>query len=75
MTTNGTINGINGTTLTRRQREVTQLVCEGLSNKEIARRLECSDGTIKVHMHNIFERLNVPNRTALVTWWTLANQP
>jgi two-component system nitrate/nitrite response regulator NarL len=40
-------------------------VSEGLSNKEIGRRLNISDGTIKVHLHHIYEKLEISNRTAL----------
>jgi two-component system nitrate/nitrite response regulator NarL len=40
-------------------------VSEGLSNKEIGRRLNISDGTIKVHLHHIYEKLEIRNRTAL----------
>jgi two-component system nitrate/nitrite response regulator NarL len=42
-----------------------RLVSEGLSNKEIGRRLNIVDGTIKVHLHNIYEKLEISNRTAL----------
>jgi two-component system nitrate/nitrite response regulator NarL len=41
------------------------LVSEGLSNKEIGRRLNLTDGTIKVHLHNIFQKLEINNRTVL----------
>jgi two-component system, NarL family, nitrate/nitrite response regulator NarL len=51
--------------LTERERQILRLVSEGLSNKEIGRRLNVTDGTIKVHLHNIFEKLLVSNRTAL----------
>ncbi len=37
----------------------------GLSNKEIGRRLNIADGTIKVHLHHIFQKLDVGNRTVL----------
>ncbi len=53
------------TTLTARERLIVRLVCEGLSNKEIGRRLALTDGTIKVHLHRIFQKLRVGNRTAL----------
>ena len=52
--------------LTKRERQIIRLVSEGLSNKEIARRLKITEGTIKVHLHKIFEKLRVSNRTALV---------
>jgi two-component system, NarL family, nitrate/nitrite response regulator NarL len=55
-----------GTVLTDRERQIMRLVCEGLSNKEIGRRLNITDGTIKVHLHHIFAKLEISNRTALV---------
>jgi DNA-binding NarL/FixJ family response regulator len=54
--------------LTRREREIADLVCQGLSNKAIATCLGASAGTIKIHLHNIFQKLRVPNRTALVAF-------
>jgi len=45
--------------LTGRERQIIRLVSEGLSNKQIARRLNITDGTIKVHLHSIFEKLRV----------------
>jgi two-component system, NarL family, nitrate/nitrite response regulator NarL len=51
--------------LTQRERQVVRLVSEGLSNKEIGRRLDLSEGTIRAHLHNIYEKLAVDNRTAL----------
>jgi two-component system nitrate/nitrite response regulator NarL len=51
--------------LTDRERQIMRLVSEGLSNKEIGRRLNLTDGTIKVHLHNIFQKLEIGNRTAL----------
>ena len=51
--------------LTQRERQIVRLVSEGLSNKHIGRRLNVTDGTIKVHLHNIFQKLQVSNRTAL----------
>jgi two-component system, NarL family, nitrate/nitrite response regulator NarL len=53
------------TALTDRERQIMRLVCEGLSNKEIGRRLSITDGTIKVHLHHIFQKLEIGNRTAL----------
>lgn len=51
--------------LTDREREIMHLVCAGLSNKEVGRQLDVSDGTIKVHLHHIYEKLAIHNRTAL----------
>ena len=51
--------------LTDREREIMRLVSEGLSNKAIARRLNISQGTIKVHLHHIYQKLEIDNRTVL----------
>src|SRR3954464_12674195 len=53
--------------LTQRERQIARLVAEGLSNKEIARQLNVSDGTVKVHLYNIFQKLEITNRTVLAT--------
>jgi two-component system, NarL family, nitrate/nitrite response regulator NarL len=53
------------TVLTDRERQIISLVSEGLSNKEIGRRLNIADGTIKVHLHHIFRKLEISNRTLL----------
>ena len=53
--------------LTQRESQIVRLVSEGLSNKEIARQLDVSQGTVKVHLHNIFQKLEISNRTVLAT--------
>jgi DNA-binding NarL/FixJ family response regulator len=53
------------TVLTDRERQITSLVSEGLSNKEIGRRLNIADGTIKVHLHHIYQKLEISNRVVL----------
>jgi DNA-binding CsgD family transcriptional regulator len=52
-------------TLTSREWEVARLVAKGLSNKEIARHLNAREGTVKIHLHNIYEKLAIKNRTVL----------
>lgn len=52
-------------TLTDRERQIMAIVSKGLSNKEIGRQLNISGGTIKVHLHNIYQKLDVGNRTFL----------
>ena len=52
-------------TLTPREREVAQLVAQGLSNKEIAARLHISLGTVKDHLHHILTKTSLPSRTAI----------
>ena len=61
---NTTARGMAGT-LTKREREIALHVAEGLSNKDIARRINVSDGTVKIHLHNIYQKLGVNNRTSL----------
>ena len=51
--------------LTSREREIVLALAEALSNKGVARRLNISEGTVKVHLHNIYSKLGVKNRTAL----------
>ena len=52
--------------LTRREREIAALIGEGLSNKEIAIDLRIGPSTVKNHVHNILEKLNVRRRAAIV---------
>lgn len=51
--------------LTQREGQVAQLVSLGLSNKEIARELSVTAGTVKLHLHRVYQKLAVHNRTAL----------
>lgn len=55
-------------TLTTREADVVRMVVQGLRNKEIAERLFVSEGTVKVHLHNIYEKLDIDGRMALVMW-------
>jgi len=54
--------------LTRRQIEVACAAVSGLSNKELAQRLGVSEGTIKNHLHAIYERLQLDGRLALLLY-------
>ncbi len=54
-----------GEELTERELEITALVTEGLTNREIAARLFLSHNTIKVHLRNIFTKTGVASRTEL----------
>lgn len=53
--------------LTEREREIAVLVARGLGNKEIARLINVTEGTVKIHLHNVYQKLGVSNRTALAT--------
>ena len=54
--------------LTPREIEIVRMVVEGLRNKVIAERLYLSEGTIKVHLHNIYEKLKVNSRLQLARY-------
>jgi two-component system, NarL family, nitrate/nitrite response regulator NarL len=51
--------------LTRRERELIDLVRQGLRNRDIAAELGVTEGTVKVYLHAIFDKLKVENRTEL----------
>ncbi len=54
-----------GEPLSERELEITELVSEGLTNREIAERLYLSHNTIKVHLRNVFTKTGVASRTEL----------
>jgi two-component system nitrate/nitrite response regulator NarP len=51
--------------LTPRERDLVDLVRQGLRNRDIAAELGVTEGTVKVYLHGIFEKLGVDNRTEL----------
>lgn len=55
-------------TLTPRELEVTRMVAAGLRNKEIAARLDITEGTVKFHLHGIYEKLQIDGRYALMSY-------
>jgi non-specific serine/threonine protein kinase len=56
-------------TLSRREREVAELIAAGLSNKQIADRLFIARSTVKDHVHHILQKTALPNRTAVAAAW------
>ena len=54
--------------LTSREREVLDLIAEGLSNKAIASRMHISTHTVKSHVRNIMEKLTLHTRLQLASW-------
>ncbi len=52
--------------LTPREYQVALLVGRGLSNKEVGRELGVSPGTVKLHVHSIFQKLGARNRYGLI---------
>lgn len=61
--------------LTQREREVMKLAYEGMTNPEIAEELVISKYTVKRHMHNIFEKLDISTRMELVHLINQENGP
>jgi DNA-binding NarL/FixJ family response regulator len=63
----------NGTTpaepsLTPRELDLVRMVAQGLRNKQIAERLFITEGTVKVHLHNIYDKLGLDGRLALLRY-------
>jgi DNA-binding NarL/FixJ family response regulator len=56
------------TILTERETEIMCLVAKGMSNREISERLTIGEGTVKVHVHNIYAKLGVSNRVDLTLY-------
>jgi len=54
--------------LTQREHEILDLIAEGLSNKLIARALDISPGTVKVHVKNVLRKLNLNSRVEAAVW-------
>lgn len=62
------VDGHGKSLLTRRESEVAQLVTEGLTNREIAIRLQLSEHTVKNYLFRIFDKTGVSSRVALVLY-------
>jgi DNA-binding NarL/FixJ family response regulator len=54
--------------LTAREMKVAQLIGQGLSNREIAERLDCAANTVKTHRANLMRKIGVRNLVELTTW-------
>jgi len=52
--------------MTPRQQQIVELLCQGLSNKEIARALGINHSTVKVHLYDIAQRMGTKSRGKLV---------
>ena len=55
-------------TLTQRELEILKLIAKGLSNKLIARELDISDGTVKVHVKHLLKKLHLRSRVEAAVW-------
>ncbi len=54
--------------LTQRELEILKLIAKGLSNKLIARELDISDGTVKVHVKHLLKKLHLRSRVEAAVW-------
>ena len=54
--------------LTSRERDILKQIAKGLSNKLIARELNISDGTVKVHVKHILKKLELRSRVEAAVW-------
>jgi DNA-binding NarL/FixJ family response regulator len=64
----GKVKLIESVRMTKREREVVELIAEGLSNKEIAQRLNVATYTVKSHVHNILEKLALHTRLQVASY-------
>jgi DNA-binding NarL/FixJ family response regulator len=51
--------------LNKRERDVVLLAIKGFTNKAIARELNITEGTVKVHLHNVYQKFGIGSRSAL----------
>jgi len=54
--------------LTSREKDILRLISEGLSNKMIGRKLDISDGTVKVHVKHLLKKLSLRSRVEMAVW-------
>ena len=54
--------------LTPREREIIRMVAQGLRNREIGQRLFISEGTVKIHLHNVYDKLGLDGRLELLLY-------
>ena len=54
--------------LSRREVQVAGMIAGGLSNSDVARKLDLAEGTVKVHVKNIFRKLGISNRAELTNF-------
>jgi two-component system nitrate/nitrite response regulator NarP len=55
--------------LSRKERALLEALTEGLTNKQLAVRMNISTNTVKFHLSNIFDKLSVTNRTQAIAFY------
>ncbi|MGY2237158.1 PAS domain S-box protein [Pseudomonas gingeri] len=60
--------GVAFTDLTPRERDVLELICEGLADKEIAARLKLAPNTVRNHVATVYSKLAVHSRSEAIVW-------
>jgi DNA-binding NarL/FixJ family response regulator len=65
ITRNRQSGALNYDVLSPREREIMLLAAKGYANKEIARELKVSTGTIKLHLHRVYQKLGINSRFSL----------
>ncbi len=58
----------NASSLTKRERQILKLIASGMRNKLIARRLDITEGTVKVHVKHLFKKLRLKSRVEAAIW-------
>jgi DNA-binding NarL/FixJ family response regulator len=61
---------VSGARLTKREREIVELIAAGSTNKEIAQHLNLATFTVKSHVHNILEKLALRSRLQVASYYT-----
>ncbi len=62
-------------TLSRRERAMLEALSEGLTNRELSKRLEISTNTVKFHLSNLYEKLSVKNRAQAIAFYYSSRLP
>lgn len=60
--------------LTQREREIAELICQGLRNEHIAGHLRITSGTVKTHIRNIYRKIHVKNKIGMLLKFVVASR-